>query len=71
MNIQDLKNKYLNKNFITIFIIIFIIFFIIFSFLRFLGQWPMLLIISFVITYYMYNNTNNKMYNLIGSTIFS
>jgi hypothetical protein len=71
MNIQSLIDKYLNKKFITIFIIIFVILFIIFSFLRFLGQWPMLLIISLFITYYLYNNTSNLISNLFVSNISS
>jgi uncharacterized membrane protein len=71
MNIQNLKDKYLNQKFITIFIIIFIILFIFFSFLKFLGQWPMLLIISFFLTYYLYNNSNSQIYNLFTSVISS
>jgi len=68
MDIQNFKDKYLNQRFITIFIIIFVILFIIFSFLRFLGQWPMLLLISFFITYYLYNNSNNQINNLFRNT---
>jgi hypothetical protein len=46
-------NDYLNKKFIVIFVLIFILLYIFCSFISFLGQWPVLLIITFFITYYI------------------
>jgi hypothetical protein len=46
-------DDYLNKKFMTIFIIIFILLYIFCSFISFLGRLPILLIITFFITYYM------------------
>lgn len=52
MNMQYLKDSYLNKKFLTIYFIIFIILYLLFSVLKFLGQLPILLIITFFIAYY-------------------
>ena len=49
MEIED----FLNKKFIVIFIIIFILLYIFCTFISFLGRLPILLIITFFITYYM------------------
>ena len=53
MNIENLKEKYLNKKFITLFIFIFIMLYIFVSFIKFLGQIPILLLITFGISYYL------------------
>ena len=59
MDYQDMINKIYNQKFILMFIFIFIGLFIFCSFIKFLGQWPILLIISFIITYYLtYKNLN-------------
>ncbi len=50
-------NDFLNKKFIIIFIVVFFILYIFCSFISFLGQWPMLLIITFFITYYITNKS--------------
>lgn len=55
MNLKKLKDTYINKKFIILYITIFIILFIFFSFIKFLGQLPMLMIIAFVISYYVLN----------------
>ena len=55
MNIQDYQKKYLNKKFIIIYVIIFVIIYLLISFIRFLGQIPILLIVTFFITYYFQN----------------
>ena len=55
MDFQDLQKKYLNKKFIIVYIIIFIMLYFLISFIRFLGQIPILLIVTFFITYYFQN----------------
>jgi hypothetical protein len=55
MDFQDLQKKYLNKKFIIVYIIIFIMLYLLISFIRFLGQRPILLIVTFFITYYFQN----------------
>jgi hypothetical protein len=55
MNYEDLQKKYLNKKFIIAYVCIFIILYVLISFIRFLGQIPILLIVSFFITYYLEN----------------
>ena len=60
MNYEDIKNKYLNKKFIILFIIIFVILYIFCSFIKFLGQLPVLIILTFLIAYYANNSLGNK-----------
>ena len=57
MDFEDIKNKYLNQKFIILFIMIFIALYIFCSFINFLGQFPILLIITFLIAYYLQNYT--------------
>jgi fatty-acid desaturase len=59
MNYEDIKNKYFNKKFIILFIIIFIILYIFCSFIKFIGQIPILLLLTLLIVYYL----NNLGYN--------
>lgn len=62
MNYQEIKDKYFNKQFIFFYILIFIILYIFCSFIKFLGQLPVLLVLTFFIAYYlnnMYNSKNN------------
>jgi hypothetical protein len=61
MNYEDIKNKFFNAKFIYLFIFTFIILYIFFSFIKFLGQWPMLLIITFFIAYYFNNKNDNNL----------
>lgn len=62
MNYEELQNKYLNKKFIFLFISIFVVLYIFCSFIKFLGQLPILLILTFFIVYYMiYYNSNKEM----------
>ena len=59
MDYENLKEKIYNQKFIMLFVFIFIGLFIFCSFIKFLGQWPVLLIISFLLTYYVsYKNLN-------------
>ena len=53
MDYEKMKDKIYNKKFIGIFIFIMIILFAFCSFVKFLGQWPILLIISFLLAYYL------------------
>lgn len=61
MDLQKIKEKYLNKKFITFYVIVFIILFLFCSFIKFLGQLPILIIITFFIAYYLSNNFGNKL----------
>lgn len=56
INLEDLKKEISDSKFITTFIIVFIILYIFVSFINFLGNLPILIIISGVITYYMNKN---------------
>lgn len=60
MNLDDLKTKYLNKQFLTYYAIVFFFLYVFFSLIRFLGQLPILLIITFFVTYYITDNYFNK-----------
>lgn len=50
--------SYVNKKFLILYVVIFFILYIFCSFIKFLGQMPILLIISLLITYYLYNLLN-------------
>lgn len=56
INLENLKKEISDSKFITTFIIVFIILYIFVSFINFLGNLPILIIISGVITYYMNKN---------------
>ena len=59
MDYESLKEKIYNQKFIMLLVFIFIGLFIFCSFIKFLGQWPVLLIIYFLLTYYVtYKNLN-------------
>lgn len=61
MNYEDIKTKFLNKKFIFYYVVIFIILYVFCSFINFVGQLPILLIITFLIVYYLnYNKTTPK-----------
>jgi c-di-AMP phosphodiesterase-like protein len=66
MNYEDIKNKYFNKKFIILYIVVFIILYIFCSFIKFLGQIPILILLTFFIVYYINNNMSNYFgsYNL-------
>ncbi len=49
INTCDFQEKYLNKSFLTLFVIVFLFLYIFVSFVKFLGQLPILLIITFAI----------------------
>jgi len=53
MNYQDIKDKYFNKKFITLYIIIFFILYLFCSLIKFLGQIPILIVLTFFIVYYI------------------
>jgi c-di-AMP phosphodiesterase-like protein len=60
MNLDDMKTKYLNKQFLTYYAIVFVLLYVFFSFIRFLGQLPVLLIITFFVTYYVTDNSSSN-----------
>ena len=60
MNYEDIKNKYLNKKFIFYYIIIFIILYMFCSLIKFIGQIPILIVITFFIAYYLENLFDKK-----------
>jgi len=53
---MDLQEKLLSKNFIITFLAIFIILYVAISLIKFIGNIPILLIVSFLITYYVQRN---------------
>ena len=63
MDYQELQTKYFNKKFMFYFIIIFVLLYIFCSFIKFLGQIPILLILTFFIVYYIiyYNSTKETL----------
>jgi c-di-AMP phosphodiesterase-like protein len=69
MNYQELKDKYLNKKFIILYLIIFFILYLFCSFIKFLGQIPILIVLTFFIVYYINNNLGDKYNNLFISNI--
>ena len=73
MNYQDIKDKYFNKKFIIFYIVIFIILYIFCSFIKFMGQLPVLIILTFLIAYYlnkmMNSNKISKINNMINNQL--
>lgn len=65
MNYEDIKNKYLNKRFIFYYVITFIILYMFCSLIKFIGQIPILIIITFFIAYYLENLFNKKIDKII------
>jgi c-di-AMP phosphodiesterase-like protein len=70
MNLDDIKSKYLNKQFLTYYAIVFVLLYVFFSFIRFLGQLPVLLIITFFVTYYVTDNSTNDESNNNNNTLY-
>jgi len=68
MNYEDIKNKYFNKKFIILFIIFLFILYIFCSFIKFLGQLPVLIILTFLIAYYVNNMLGNKLDYFINTS---
>lgn len=56
IKLEDLKKEISDSKFMTTFIVIFIILYIFVSFIKFLGNLPILIVISGVITYYINKN---------------
>ena len=68
MNYEAIKNTnfytYLNnKKFLVLCVIIFIFLYIFCTFIKFVGQLPILLILTFIIAYYIYNMLHKKKVN--------
>ena len=71
MNYQDIKDKYFNKKFIIFYIVIFIILYIFCSFIKFLGQLPVLIILTFLIAYYLNNMMGTKINNMMDNQSYN
>jgi uncharacterized membrane protein len=71
MNYQDIKDKYFNKKFIIFYIVIFIILYIFCSFIKFLGQLPVLIILTFLIAYYLNNMMGSKINNMMNNQSYN
>ena len=56
IKLEDLKKEISDSKFMTTFIVVFIILYIFVSFIKFLGNLPILIVISGVITYYINKN---------------
>jgi hypothetical protein len=52
MDYNNLIQKYYNKKFITTYIFIFIVLYLLTTFVKFLGQLPILLVITFILSIY-------------------
>ena len=59
--------KYINQRSLIYFIVIFIMLFIVTSFVKFIGQIPILIIISLLLTYYFYSKYNSSIDTQINS----
>ena len=59
--------KYINQRSLIYFIVIFIMLFILTSFVKFIGQMPILIIISLLLTYYFYSKYNSSIDTQINS----
>jgi hypothetical protein len=66
MNFQEIQNNYFNKKFLILYLVIFTILYIFCSFVKFLGQLPVLIVLTLIITYYSYNMLDYKMKNLFN-----
>jgi hypothetical protein len=53
MDLEQLKKDVSSTHFISTFVAIFIILFIVISLIKFIGSLPMLLLFSFIMTYYI------------------
>ena len=56
INLEDLKKEVSDSKFITTFVIVFIILYIFVSFIKFLGNLPILIIICGIITHFINKN---------------
>ena len=52
--------KYINQRSLIYFAVIFIMLFIVTSFVKFIGQIPILIVVSLLLTYYFYTKYNNS-----------
>ena len=66
MYYEDFKNKYFNKKFLIFYVIIFVLLYLFCSFINFLGQLPILIIITFIIAYYVNNMMGDKFDKLLN-----
>jgi hypothetical protein len=65
INLEELKKEITTSKFMTTFIVIFIILYIFVSFIKFLGNLPILIIICTVITFYINKSKLLENSNLI------
>ena len=65
IKLEELKKEMTTNKFITTFIVIFIILYIFVSFIKFLGNLPILIIITIIITYYVNKSKLIENSNLI------
>lgn len=63
MDIDKIKNEITSTHFLSTFITVFIILYIFTSLINFLGSYPMLIILSGIITYYINYKSKAKMIN--------
>ena len=63
MDIDKIKNEITSSHFFSTFITVFIILYIFTSLINFLGSYPMLIILSGIITYYINYKSKAKIIN--------
>jgi hypothetical protein len=66
MYYEEIKIFIFNKKFLIFYLIIFIVLYVFCSFIKFLGQIPILIIITFIIAYYLNNIMSNKFDKLLN-----
>lgn len=55
-DLNEFVKKYSNTEFILLFIFIFFVLTVILAFVKFVSQWPVLILISFLISFLIYNH---------------
>ena len=63
MDIDKIKNEITSSHFLSTFITVFIILYIFTTLINFLGSYPMLIILSGIITYYINYKSKAKIIN--------
>tara|TARA_Y200000002_G_scaffold370788_1_gene366710 strand:- start:185 stop:406 length:222 start_codon:yes stop_codon:yes gene_type:complete len=61
MNYEELKKEITSTKFISTYVTVFILLFIFTSIIKIVGSLPMLIILSFILTYYLNKMGDNKL----------
>lgn len=58
MDSNEFQKRYVHKNFIVLFVMVFIFLSVFCSFIKFFSQWPVLIIVTFLICVFLQNRYN-------------